>query len=258
MCGRAAAQQNVVAQGEIIRPQFSLFTAGTTVSVPDRGGMYLGGIESRREGRSEFGPGGRNHGIGFEARGQHADVRVEIFIPEEREEELAREAASRGDLAANDRSRGSSEPYAYLMRKSPSDRASAAKGDARGASSEAKRLVTDARRLQATRQFVQAAQLWEQARTKYWAEIDRNEANRELMELRKRPEVLAALHETKAAEALAQGKSAEQQGKPRVARVYYQTAARLAPAPSAALAEQRLDALAVRLAEATPRPHGTR
>ena len=39
-------------------PSFSFFTVNTTVSVPDRGGMYMGGVNRARDGRIErgFGP----------------------------------------------------------------------------------------------------------------------------------------------------------------------------------------------------------
>jgi hypothetical protein len=48
-------------------PTFSLFTVRTTVSVPDRGGSYLGGLMRSREGSTTRGAGPlRNRGIGSE------------------------------------------------------------------------------------------------------------------------------------------------------------------------------------------------
>ncbi|MGE0607881.1 MAG: hypothetical protein AB7O62_12375 [Pirellulales bacterium] len=50
----AAAGQSLPASVQL--PTLQVFTVDTTVSVPDRGGMWLGGIGRRREGRNEFGP----------------------------------------------------------------------------------------------------------------------------------------------------------------------------------------------------------
>src|SRR5687768_9106514 len=49
----AAAQQNTAV---VQLPTFSFFSAATTVSVPDRGSAYLGGVGRAQSGRSRFGP----------------------------------------------------------------------------------------------------------------------------------------------------------------------------------------------------------
>ena len=43
-------------QGTAVQlPTFSYFTTNTTVSVPDRGSVYLGGVNRAASGRNEFG-----------------------------------------------------------------------------------------------------------------------------------------------------------------------------------------------------------
>ena len=52
LAGSAVAQR----QGSAVQlPTFSMFGLGTTVSVPDRGSVYLGGINRAATGRNEFG-----------------------------------------------------------------------------------------------------------------------------------------------------------------------------------------------------------
>jgi hypothetical protein len=50
--GRAVAQQGATT---VQLPTFSSFSASTTVTVPDRGMAYLGGVNRAAEGRNEFG-----------------------------------------------------------------------------------------------------------------------------------------------------------------------------------------------------------
>ena len=51
--GSAFAQQNNMAVVQL--PTYSFFSVATTVSVPDRGGAYLGGVGRAQAGRSRFG-----------------------------------------------------------------------------------------------------------------------------------------------------------------------------------------------------------
>lgn len=256
-CPVAVAQQ-VVAQGEIIRPEFSTFTAGTSVSVPDRGSMYLGGLDSAREARTEFGPGLRNHGIGRNTAAQNSGVRVFIFDPAEWEEALALDAAGVAERRrpltpgerAIDRYASASTPGREISPAAPPPASPGPSRESLVSFRPARELVTRARQLQADGKFVEAARAWELARTQHAAEIDRSEAARELMALRRRSDVAAALDEPKAATLLAQARDAERTGKPTVARVLYQSAARLTPAPSADAAATRLSELRTQLAVA--------
>lgn len=47
---------NVQAQTAVQLPTFNFFTVTTTVSVPDRGGVLMGGVNRASSGRNEFGP----------------------------------------------------------------------------------------------------------------------------------------------------------------------------------------------------------
>jgi hypothetical protein len=79
-------------------PSFSFFTVNTTVSVPDRGGAYLGGIDRAREGSTTrgFGP-LRNRGIGAERAAGGVAVQATIHNLDELDRAtLADAAAKRG------------------------------------------------------------------------------------------------------------------------------------------------------------------
>ena len=78
--------------------------------------------------------------------------------------------------------------------------------------------------------------------------IDARELVGTLNKLKAMPEVAAFLNEPRAADMLERGKKAQARGKLKVARLFYQTAARLSPAPSANLAQTRLLTLQAKLA----------
>lgn len=65
------------AQGEIVVPTFNLFTISTTVSVPDRGGMLMGGSDSASNTRTEYGPG---FGRGLASRSSASDAVARVWI----------------------------------------------------------------------------------------------------------------------------------------------------------------------------------
>jgi len=86
VCWGIAADRGVAQQGAttVQLPTFSSFSATTTVTVPDRGMAYLGGVNRAAEGRNEFGvpllpfrP-FRNVGIGREVSGSGMWVSVTI------------------------------------------------------------------------------------------------------------------------------------------------------------------------------------
>lgn len=75
-CGQSAlAQQGVTVQ----LPTFSFFSVATTVVVPDRGGMYMGGVGRASSGSNRFGPSlpGQS-AFGFErhATGMHVSAQI--------------------------------------------------------------------------------------------------------------------------------------------------------------------------------------
>jgi hypothetical protein len=81
-------------------PSFSIFSVNTTVSVPDRGGMYLGGVNRARDGSSTrgFGP-LRNRGIGSDRATSGVTVHAEIHDQDELDRAvLADAAAKRGAI----------------------------------------------------------------------------------------------------------------------------------------------------------------
>jgi len=81
-------------------PSFSIFSVNTTVSVPDRGGMYLGGVRGGREGSTKrgFGP-LANRGIGSDRAASGVTVQAAIHDLDELDKAvLAEAAAKRGPI----------------------------------------------------------------------------------------------------------------------------------------------------------------
>src|SRR5262245_46052416 len=79
-------------------PSFSFFTVNTTVSVPDSGGAYLGGVNRARDGSTTRGLGPlRNRGIGAERAAGGVAVQATIHNLDELDRAtLAEAAANRG------------------------------------------------------------------------------------------------------------------------------------------------------------------
>lgn len=81
------------AQTAVQLPTFNIFTVNTTVSVPDRGGALLGGVNRSSEGRSEFGVGPvpmpfRNQGIGSSKSATNMSVTATIHDLREMDQEI--------------------------------------------------------------------------------------------------------------------------------------------------------------------------
>jgi hypothetical protein len=110
---RPAAGQ--IAQGELIVPQFSVFSVGTTVSAPDRGRTSLGGVGRAAEFRNEFRP-GLGRGVATNRSASGTDVRVWVMDFGEMEQSLAGRSAERlppsGDFAGGVRRYAASPPQA--------------------------------------------------------------------------------------------------------------------------------------------------
>lgn len=92
----AAQAQQPLPATTVQLPTFSFFTVNTTVSVPDRGGAYLGGINRARDGRIErgFGP-LANKAIGGDRLASGASVHATIIDHAEIDRELLAAAAAR-------------------------------------------------------------------------------------------------------------------------------------------------------------------
>jgi hypothetical protein len=79
-------------------PTFSLFTVSTTVSVPDGGGVFLGGVNRAASGRVERGVPGvpfRNRGFGSARSASGMHVSATIIDHKEMDEAILAEAAAR-------------------------------------------------------------------------------------------------------------------------------------------------------------------
>lgn len=74
LSGGFARAQNITVQ----QPVIGTFGVNTTVSVPDRGGAYLGGVSQRAAARNSFGPLWSGTSWGEAASAQGASVRVWI------------------------------------------------------------------------------------------------------------------------------------------------------------------------------------
>ncbi len=197
-------------------PTYSFFSTGTTVTVPDRGSVLLGGVKRSATGTSEFGiplTPFRNRAFGMERSAIGTSVSVYIHDFEALEEQLLSQSTAGG--------------YAH----GPSPRAATWLGGepwsaGRGASTAA-RPAPSVTQLQAVHAAEQAA----------WQESWKKDAG--------------FYYE--------RGQRAEQSGKPNVARIYYQMAARRADEPLKAEILARLAALestspAARVARTAPLP----
>jgi len=169
-------------------PTFSVFSVQTTVSVPDRGGMSLGGLNYGGDGRSVrgFGPlGSRGIGSGRAASGVSVGATI-IDNAELDRAVLAEAAARRGALMTG------------------------GVGTASGLSA---------------------------------ATAHPGGAIESVAAIRARNAAKADEHATEVAQWLAKAQQAEVDGKPAVARVFYQMVARQKDSPLKAQAEARLAAL---------------
>lgn len=204
---RAVAQQQPTT---VQLPTFSYFSVGTSVSVPDRGSAYLGGVTRASSGRNEFGvplmP-FSNRSIGSERSVSSARVSVYLHDFEAMEEAILRQAAA-----------STLQPRRPVA---PQSRWEAAPSDAW---QPASRPGSVARSL---------------------ADIQRERAREQLS------------REQEAADFFARGRAAEEAGKPNVARIYYQMAARRASGDRKQQIAARLEAISPakqgpKLAQDTP------
>ena len=211
-------------------PTFSFATVSTTVSVPDQGSAFLGGIDRASDGRSEFGipgialPGFQNRGIGQDRSSTKMFVSVTIH-----------------DFDAMDQ--------ALLNTPSP-------EGFARASLSSPQRLpdlVPDAPAGFAGRASGQKPAI---LAGKWQVEP---QASGPVSDLAEEQASRAARQANRASEAegfFARGQQAEADGKPNVAKIYYQMALRRASGEVKQQAQARLDAVtghSTALARSAPR-----
>jgi hypothetical protein len=183
-------------------PSFSFFSVNTTVSVPDRGGMYLGGVNRARDGSwtRGFGP-LANRAIGGDRMAGGASVHATIIDHEE---------LDRATLAAAAAKRGPVDPAAAK-----------AEALARHVGREDKREGEAPADPSAVRSPLPDSVAAIKARNAAAAEERSGEA----------------------AKFFAQAEQAESDGKPAIAKVYYQMVARRDAGALKQRAEERLAAL---------------
>lgn len=190
--GVAFSQQPTTVQ----LPTYSFFTTSTTVSVPDRGSVYLGGVNRAAAGRNEFGvpllPFG-NRSIGSERSAAGASVSVYIHDFEAMDEYLLSQPISLNPQPAVSRPLG--PPIA---------------------GSQARPALP-----------ASADDIW-QARLGAATRGSAGPMAKSLADLRAEHQRDQQARQAEAAQWLQRGRQAESSGKANVARVYYQMAARRA------------------------------
>ena len=99
---RAEAQQGAPAT-TVQLPTFNFFTVSTSVSVPDRGGVALGGVNRSSSGSNAFGPplGPKNRSIGVSNSASTMSVHVQIHDLRELDRQVLGHAAGLPQPALN-------------------------------------------------------------------------------------------------------------------------------------------------------------
>ena len=200
VAGTATAQQGSAVQ----LPTYSFFSTNTTVSVPDRGSVYLGGVTRAATGRNEFGTPllpFRNRSFGTERSVTGTWVSVYIHDFEAMDEQLL------------------SQPTAFRSRPQPG-----------GAPGPAPGLAADTKNV------------W-QPRPGATQSGSGGPTAKSVAQLRAERLREQQAREQEAREWLERGRRAEASGKANVARVYYRMAARRATADLKDQIAARLESL---------------
>jgi hypothetical protein len=195
-------------------PTFSMFTTGTTVSVPDRGSVHMGGINRASTGRNEFGTPGlgklpflgrpfKSTAIGQQYGASNVSVSAYIHDFEAMDEYLLSQPTATRSLSSLNRSRSAIAAMGRTVQPRPPG-AGSSWDVAAPSSAPAPMTVAQA---QADRQARQNARVEEAARF------------------------------------FARGEKAEAEGKANVARIYYQMAARRATGELQAQVAAKLEAI---------------
>jgi hypothetical protein len=192
-------------------PTFNFFTVSTTVSVPDRGGAYLGGISRAADGSSTRGVGPlRNRALSSTRSASSVSVHATIIDHAEIDRAVLAEAAGRRRATASD---------AYSARAD----------------------------------FISRHVGRDEAATSIEAPAA---ARAGLESIRREAQAAAEARAAEAAELFAKAEALETQGKPSIAKIYYQMCARRAAdelKASAVARIARIDAAGVASASATGR-----
>ena len=205
-------------QGTAVQlPTFSYFGTSTTVSVPDRGSAYLGGVHRARSGASRFGTPllpFRNRAIGSDHSASSTRVSVFIHDFDAMDEYLLSQPTS-------------SHPYGLQPRASGVALRQPGKGPPKNDSRTVPLLPRGK---------------WDRPSPKPIASVAQLRAKR----LRE-----AETRDHEAVDLFHRGRNAEAAGKANVARIYYQMASRRATGPLKTEIQARLDL--VRQSAETPR-----
>ena len=204
----STAVAQVVIEGELRIPVRSVFTVNTTVTVPDRGFTYLGGVRTASSTRNEST--GERAGIESRNVAQGATAHAWIINLDELDEQIRGGGETERVAAAKGFAAGIRQ-YASSPVSNGVSRDTAASGSVRRLSGDTTKLVQQ--------------------------------------EASKSQDLEAgSFREAQAADLIKRGDDAETRGKLKVAQIYFQSAARLTPTPSAKLARQRLQSLNTKLA----------
>jgi hypothetical protein len=193
-------------------PTFTFATVSTTVSVPDQGSVFLGGVDRASDGRNEFGvpgitlPGFQNRGIGQDRSS------TKMFV-----------TATIHDFDAMDQA----------LLNTPSD------GVTRSAPRTLPPLLPDAPAGFAGRASQQKTNL----AGKWQVEADQPSPVGDLAAEQASRADRQATRTSEADAFFARGQQAEADGKPKVAKIYYQMALRRASGELKQQAQARLDAV---------------
>ncbi len=195
-------------------PTFTFFSVSTTVSVPDGGGAFLGGIDRAATGRNEFGvpglpfPGFQSRSIGQDMGASNVWAKVTIH-----------------DLDAMDQ--------AILNSPSPNDFSSVS---SRGWNNMASFPVAPRAIPSLSPNGVSLAGNWR-------TEASAAPAGGKVAAEEKDRDAQRATRSTEAESYYARGQKAEADGKPNVAKIYYQMASRRATGDFKRQIEARLDSI---------------
>ena len=194
-------------------PTFSFASVGTSVIVPDRGSAFLGGVNRDSEGRNEFGvpgiafPGFQNRGIGQDRSASSFWVSVTIHDFDAMDQALLNSPSPDGFV----------RNYSGMPRGLPETPAAI---PGRASSGKAAKLAGNWR--------------VEPDSTPAVSDVAVEQANRAARQ---------AIRAEAAQNYFASGQQAEADGKPNVARIYYQMAARRATGGLKQQVQARLDAI---------------
>lgn len=245
-------------------PTFDSFSISTSVLVPDRGSMILGGVDRSAYGSVTNGVPGLSHlpyagrlfqnrAIGHEASSSTASVSAYIHDLQAMDEQLLAEAAANraGDDRAGDNRAGN-------------DRAGPSYA---GRNAAAVTQPWEAKAAQLTRALESSRSTASATPVRRTGDDDTSASGHpvaSVAEIRRQATVEAQRRESEALDFIAQGRDAELAGKPQVAKLFYQMAVRRSNADAGRSAQSHLARLAAsssptrNASQLTSTPHAAR